>query len=120
MIRLFDYAVQRVLYGLASSRGRSPGLIRAEDRVGLRPWATAWLDRVAREYVSQYIKLMEHSELLPRTEETLRSFLEPLLLEKTLQEIDYDLSHRPCWIAIPLRSALRLVGASHSDPEIAL
>ena len=56
LIRSFDYAVQSVLFGLASNRGRSPGLIRAEDQPSLAPWATAWYDRVAREFVTEYVR----------------------------------------------------------------
>jgi maltose alpha-D-glucosyltransferase/alpha-amylase len=120
LIRSFDYAVQSVLYGLASSRGRSPGLIRAEDQPALAPWATAWYDRVAREYVTEYVRGMGPSELLPRTEESLRTFLELLVLEKALQEIDSDLTHRPEWVAIPLRGALRLLGYDPNDHGLRL
>jgi maltose alpha-D-glucosyltransferase / alpha-amylase len=120
MVRSFDYAVQSVLYGLASSRGRSPGLIRAEDLAVLTPWATAWYDRVAREFVTEYAVAMGSSELLPQSEEKLRNFLELLALEKALHEIDFDLTHRPAWVAIPLRGALRLLGCDPNDPELCL
>ena len=120
LIRSFDYAVQSVLFGLASNRGRSPGLIRAEDQPALAPWATAWYDRVAREFVTEYVGAMGESELLPRSEGSIRNFLELLVLEKALQEIDSDLTHRPEWVAIPLRGALRLLGYDANDPELRL
>ncbi|HVL16244.1 MAG TPA: maltose alpha-D-glucosyltransferase [Gemmata sp.] len=116
MIRSLDYAAQSVLYGLASSRGRSPGLIRTEDQPVLEPWATAWYDRVAREFVTGYMAAMGDSELLPRGEESLRTFLELLVLEKALTEIDSDLTHRPEWVSIPLRGALRLLGSDADVP----
>ena len=110
MLRSFDYAVQSVLFGLASSRGRSPGLIRGEDQAALAPWATAWYERVANVFVSEYISAMANTGLLPASDSAIRTFLELFLLEKSLQQIDSELTHRPAWVAIPLRGALRLLG----------
>ena len=89
----------------------------AEDQPALAPWATAWYDRVAREFVTEYVRAMGETPLLPRTEESLRTFLELLVIEKALHEIDSDLAHRPEWVAIPLRGALRLLGYDANDPE---
>jgi len=116
MVRSFDYAVQSVLYDLDSSRGRSPGLIRSEDRATLIPWALAWTSRVSREYVSGYLELMNERGILPETPHHRSTLLEMLLLEKTLQEIEFELTNRPEWIAIPLRGALQLIGGS--DPAM--
>jgi maltose alpha-D-glucosyltransferase/alpha-amylase len=118
MVRSFDYASQSVLFEMVSSRGRSPGLIRSEDRVLLSGWATVWYNRVSHEFVSSYLGAMSGSDLLPDTEEQLRKFLELLVLEKALQEIDTELTHRPNWVTIPVRGALRLLGYDpfESDP----
>ncbi|MCI0699527.1 MAG: maltose alpha-D-glucosyltransferase [Planctomycetia bacterium] len=116
MVRSFDYAVQSVFFGLASSRGRSPGLIRVEDRGVVGGWATAWYNRVAHEYVTEYISAMIGTGLLPSSEEHLSMFLELLILEKALQEIDLELTHRPDWLGIPLRGALRVLGCDLNDP----
>jgi maltose alpha-D-glucosyltransferase/alpha-amylase len=114
MVRSFDYAVQSVFLGLASSRGRSPGLIREEDRNAVAPWVLAWYNRVARVYVTEYLTAMGDSSILPPAEYARRTLLELFLLEKALHEIDSDLTHRPDWVAIPLRAALRLLGV---DPD---
>ena len=117
MVRSFDYAVQSVLFGLASSRGRSAGLIRAEDSEILGAWATAWYDQVASEYVTGYVEQMADAGLLPPSEERLRVFLEVLILEQALHEIDLELTHRPEWLVVPLRGAVRLLGydPNHAD-----
>jgi maltose alpha-D-glucosyltransferase/alpha-amylase len=118
MVRSFDYAAQSVLFEKASSRGRSPGLIRSEDRVLLSGWATAWQNRISHEFVTAYILAMSGSDLLPDTEERLRMFLELLVLEKALQEIDTELTHRPNWVTIPLRGALRLLGQDPNELDV--
>jgi maltose alpha-D-glucosyltransferase/alpha-amylase len=117
MVRSFDYAVQSVFYELASSRGRSPGLIRPEDRALLSGWAAAWYNRVAREFVAEYLVAMSGTGLLPPDDERLRTFLELVLLEKALQEIETELTHRPNWAAIPLRGAIRLLGQDPQENE---
>jgi maltose alpha-D-glucosyltransferase/alpha-amylase len=120
MLRSFDYAVQSVFLGLASSRGRSPGLIRAEDRVSVAPWAAAWFNRVGRAYVTEYVAAMAASNLLPPMQDSRRTMLELLLLDKALHEIDADLTHRLEWVGIPLRGALRLLGCDPADTESCL
>jgi maltose alpha-D-glucosyltransferase/alpha-amylase len=120
MVRSFDYAAQSVLLERASSRGRSPGLIRPEDRVLLSGWATAWYNRVSHEFVTAYVAAMSRSDLLPDTEERLLMFLDLLVLEKALQEIDTELTHRTDWVAIPLRGALRLLGQEPNDLDLRL
>ncbi len=119
MVRSFDYAMQSVLYDMASSRGRSPGLIRPEDRPALGGWALAWYQRVAETYISEYIAAMAHTGLLPK-DQRLRMFLDLLLLEKSLQEIDLELTKRREWVIIPLRSSLRSFNNDPSEMEIAL
>jgi maltose alpha-D-glucosyltransferase/alpha-amylase len=120
MVRSFDYAGQSVLLGLASPRGRSPGLIRSEDRHAVSPWASAWFGRVARAYVAEYMTAMEGSHLLPPAEDSRRTLLELLLLEKALHEADLELTYRPEWLTIPLRGALRLFGCDPSSPDLCL
>jgi maltose alpha-D-glucosyltransferase/alpha-amylase len=110
MIRSFDYAAQSVFLGLASSRGRSPGQIRPEDRSALSGWVWAWVNQVTHEFVSEYVAGMKDTNLLPPDGERLHQFLELLTLEKALLEIDLELTHRPAWMIIPLRAALRILG----------
>ncbi len=116
MIRSFDYAVSSVLTGLASGRGRPPGLIRAEDRPVLEAWGKAWVERVVREFVSAYSEAVPPG-LLPETVEGRRVLLDVLLLEKAMHEADAELTFRPDWAVLPLRAILRqLDGERHLNP----
>src|SRR5262249_35683637 len=69
MVRSFDYVAGSALLGLATSRGRSPGWIRPEDRAALAPWADAWVNRMAREFVGAYDEAAVPDGLLPATVE---------------------------------------------------
>jgi maltose alpha-D-glucosyltransferase/alpha-amylase len=109
MVRSFDYVVSSALLGLATSRGRAPGWIRPEDRPALQPWADAWANRVAREFVVAYDEAAVADGLVPSTVEARRLLLHILCLEKALQEVEHELSCRPEWTALPLRAVLRLL-----------
>ncbi|HKM54672.1 MAG TPA: putative maltokinase, partial [Isosphaeraceae bacterium] len=117
MVRSFDSAVQSALFGMTDDRGRSPGTIRPEDRPSLEPWAHAWYDHVARQFVQTYIYIqtIQHTGLLPRTEAASYNLLELLLLDKAFSQIDSLLSQRQDWVPIPLRGAVRLLGQKPAD-----
>jgi len=115
MVRSFDSAVQSALFGMTDDRGRSPGMIRPEDQPSLEPWAHAWYDHVARQFVQTYIQTVQHTGLLPRTEAASYTLLELLLLDKAFAQIDAALSERQDWVRIPLRGAVRLLGQTPAD-----
>jgi maltose alpha-D-glucosyltransferase/alpha-amylase len=106
------------LMGLSSSRGRTVGLIRPEDREALSAWANAWFDRVASEYVTNYVEQMAAAMLLPASEERLRVFLEVLILEKSLREVDLELTNRPDWLIVPLRGVIRIIGDDANPHDV--
>ena len=109
MVRSFDYALGASLHGLGVGRNGPPGLIREEDVAALEPWAAAWREAVAREYVAAYLEVFGPTRLLPETADGRARLLEALMLERALIEADGDLTHRPAWAFIPLEAVLRLV-----------
>ena len=119
IVRSFDYAVQSVLLGLSSPLGRTVGLIREEDRAMLSAWAIAWYEQVASEYVTEYVQTLAETNLLPSSQDRLRVFLNVLVLEKALREIDLELANRPDWLIVPLRGVVRMLdeGASETDAK---
>lgn len=117
MVRSFDYAVQSVLLGLSSPRGRTVGLIREEDREVLGAWASAWYEQAASEYVTEYVQHVAETNLLPSSRERLRTFLDVLLLEKALREIDLEMTDRPDWLIVPLRGVVRMLGEGANEPD---
>ncbi len=112
MIRSFHYAAYSVLLGLASSRGRSYGMIREEDRAGLKPWAQAWCARMKQEFLGTYLRAITGAGLVPQTTGARERLLHVLLLEKALREIDAELATRPDWVILPLKGALRLLDST--------
>ncbi|MGE3819714.1 MAG: alpha-glucosidase C-terminal domain-containing protein, partial [Isosphaeraceae bacterium] len=120
MVRSFDYAVQSTLLGVTDARGRSPGVIRHEDRPALGTWANYWYEHVSREFLDAYFEAVRPAGLLPRNLVDCHSLLELFLLEKSLLEIDAELTERPDWVEIPLRGASRLLDHDPTDPALLL
>lgn len=114
MLRSFDYAAGSVLHGLATGKGRPPGLVRPEDRAALAARAAGWVARVGGEFVSAYIDDAASGKFLPLEPEATRRLLVLLVLEKALQEIDFELTFRPEWAVIPLQAVLRLLDGGDS------
>src|SRR5262249_53686576 len=106
MVRSFDYAARGVLLGLASVRGRPPGLVGAGGQAALGPGGGAWTRVAACEFVLAYEEAMSGSGLLPDSQESRRALLEAHLLEKSLQEAEAELTFRPSWAELPLGAAV--------------
>jgi maltose alpha-D-glucosyltransferase/alpha-amylase len=120
MVRSFDYAVQCVLLGLTDSQGRSPGMIRPEDRSTLEPWAGFWYRSVARQFISTYTEAIQSAGLLPQAENDRNNLLVLHLFEKAFVEIDAELSDRQDWAMIPLQAAVRMLRHDPMDPILSL
>ena len=118
MVRSFDYAVQSVLLGFTSHRGRAPGLIRPEDLPALEPWGNAWLNRVSGHYLASYVETVQDTQFLPNDEVKIFDLVELFLLEKALLEIDNELTDRRDWAIIPLKAALRLLSHDPENPSL--
>ncbi len=114
MLRSFDFAAGSVLHGLASGKGRPPGLVRPEDRQTLAPLACEWVSLICSEFVTAYLDAMQPSGLLPASQEASRRLLDLMLLEKAMQEIDFELTFRPEWVVIPLQATLRLLDGARA------
>jgi predicted trehalose synthase len=54
---------------------------------------------------------MEGTDLLQRTRAELALVLGVMVLEKSVYELDYELSMRPDWVTVPIRSILAQLGA---------
>jgi maltose alpha-D-glucosyltransferase/alpha-amylase len=117
MVRSFDYATSAALDWPGGGPGRPPGVIRPEDRPTLAPWAAAWHNQVARSYAAGYFEAMAGTDLLPRSPEARQTVLGLYLLERALSEVEYELSRRSDWVAIPLRAVLRLLGRAPGGAE---
>ncbi|MFN8533447.1 MAG: phosphotransferase [Dehalococcoidia bacterium] len=88
MLRSFDYAAATV------------GSPQAEH---WRGWASA-------SFLRAYLDTFGGAMILPVSSEDLTAWLETLLLEKALYEVEYEANSRPEWVGIPLTGLARVLG----------
>src|SRR5260370_1644567 len=109
MVRSFDCAAYAALFGLASGRGRTTGVVRDEDRPALFPWARAWRAWTHHAFLAGWLEVCEGSSFLPGALEA-RHILFPLhLIDPILVDIASQLRSGPPPLPIPL---LRLTDPS--------
>jgi maltose alpha-D-glucosyltransferase / alpha-amylase len=116
MVRSFDY-VARAALDDAVAHGRVNDERRGEEQLGGQ--LTAWTAAVSDAFLDGYLAVVEPLRLLPANPDDRRCELDAHVLEKALYEISYELSHRPAYVGVPLRAALRLVGLPIAPPPVA-
>jgi maltose alpha-D-glucosyltransferase/alpha-amylase len=107
MVRSFHYAAYSTLFGRATGRGRSPGVIRPEDMQALEPWARVWHAWVSAAFLRAYLEVASGSPALPAQRADLRVLFDTFLLERAVQELQSELTHRPEMARIPLLGVLQ-------------
>ena len=100
-LRSIDYATSAALT-------RAPNL-KPEEESALTAQVKDWSERLAGAYWDSYRETLGDSALWPADADAQRALLDIFLLEKALYEIEYELSNRPAWAAIPLDATLRMV-----------
>jgi maltose alpha-D-glucosyltransferase/alpha-amylase len=113
MLRSYAYAAQ---VALASRLEASPREARLPER--LRPWAQAWEEGMRTAFLDAYIGEMARAggpTLVPRERERFDRMVRVYELDKALYELNYELSHRPEWVSVPLVALDRAV-ARQPDP----
>jgi len=107
LIRSIDYsatdALERALKLAPDEHGRL-GTALAE-----------WRDRAAAAFLAAYREIMTNTRLWPADPQAADRMLNFFLLEKTLTEVEYELSHRPEWLRVPLNGMLRLLSPRHHE-----
>jgi maltose alpha-D-glucosyltransferase/alpha-amylase len=68
-----------------------------------------WVDRSTASFLAAYREIMTTAPLWPADPQAAGQMLDFFLLEKILDEIEYELVQRPEWLRVPLTSALRLL-----------
>jgi maltose alpha-D-glucosyltransferase / alpha-amylase len=68
-----------------------------------------WRDRATDAFLAAYRETMVNQRLWPTDPKTAEGILNFFLLEKTFYEIEYELSHRPDWLRVPLTGMLRIL-----------
>jgi maltose alpha-D-glucosyltransferase / alpha-amylase len=100
LIRSIDYSVTAAL---------ERALKIAPDENGkLASALSEWRDRSTAAFLSGYREVMSDRRLWPAGSRGADGLLNFFLLEKALYEIEYEISHRPEWVRVPLMGMLRL------------
>ncbi len=68
-----------------------------------------WRDRSAATFVEAYREAMADPRLWPPAADEAARLLDFFLIEKAFYEIEYELSHRPQWVRVPLAGILRVL-----------
>ena len=116
MIRSIDYSVEATF-----ERTRK---VRADDPVKLRAMLEAWRTRSIATFIDTYRASLKDKRLWPTDADACDRMVRFFQIEKALQEIDHELTHRPDWARLPMIALLRLIddkryGARRSDPPLA-
>jgi trehalose synthase-fused probable maltokinase len=95
MLRSFSYAVSAALFERAQPD--------SDEWFRLRPWADAW-EALARErFLNGYLKKSHEGRFLPSDRAPLADLLDAFEIDKAFYELNYERSHRPDWVRIPMR-----------------
>jgi maltokinase len=97
MLRSFDYASRYVLLERA-----------AEEAAKLEPVAMAWESRNRQAFIEGYGQVAGIQELMPGPESR-AAVMFAYELDKALYELEYERSHRPEWVPLPMNAIDRLV-----------
>jgi maltose alpha-D-glucosyltransferase/alpha-amylase len=101
MLRSYAYA--------AATSSRADGRLGATSRRTL-DIARLWQEMVEGEFRTAYDEGTRGTPVFVEDEATRRGLLNLHLLRKGLYEIEYEASHRPDWIDIPVAGVLDIVG----------
>ena len=88
---------------------------RADERLGAASKRTGeiarlWQNMVSEAFRAAYDEGTRGTLLFIEDEATRRALLDLHLLRKALYEIEYEASHRPDWIDIPVAGVLEIIG----------
>jgi maltose alpha-D-glucosyltransferase/alpha-amylase len=83
--------------------------------VDTRPWAEAWTNAAAREFVAGYRAGARGAGFVPDSAQAFARVVAVFELEKAAYEVVYEANHRPQWVEIPRRGLVR--AASRLTPS---
>jgi maltose alpha-D-glucosyltransferase/alpha-amylase len=105
MLRSLHYAAAHEF-----STGGSTASVRREDLPALEPWARYWRTWVSVAFLQGYLSVAGGARFVPRAPDELKAALDAYMLEKALNELNFELDARPDWVRIPILGILELIG----------
>ncbi|MBV9532582.1 MAG: maltose alpha-D-glucosyltransferase [Bradyrhizobium sp.] len=110
LIRSIDYSVTAALERALK--------VAVEEEGKLAAALSNWRDRASSAFLAGYREIMTDQRLWPADPHLAGELLNFFLLEKAFYEIEYELSHRPDWVRVPLTGVLRaLLPERASEPS---
>ena len=73
-----------------------------EETFRLSPYYDLWAQYASGFFIHSYIEALKKNSFLPTDRKDLNILLRTYLLEVALQNLQYELNHRPDWIGIPM------------------
>jgi len=104
LVRSIDYSTTAALERALRSAPDESG--RVAQALGV------WRERSSATFVQAYREAMTDARLWPRAAADSDRLLDFFLIEKALYEVEYELSHRPHWVRVPLAGILRIMPKS--------
>ncbi|HKK39020.1 MAG TPA: hypothetical protein VJ949_06360, partial [Cryomorphaceae bacterium] len=101
MIRSFHYAAYGAI--LLNEQYNDDEVAR------VLPWAEVWYKRMAGFFLRSYLEHLDGTDFIPNEKKDLDVLLDTFLMEKAVYELQWELSHRPTWVAIPLKGLKDLI-----------
>lgn len=77
-------------------------------------WAAWWSRVVLSEFVAVYLDAVANSPLVPDDIEAIDALLNTFATSRALRELDWELTVRPQWTAVPLPGVRRMLGGGVS------
>ncbi len=104
MLRSFHYISHAALFG------DIPGIVPSREAAPqLERWARLWYRWVSAIFMQKYLQAAANTQILPQSDDELRTLLSAYMLERALAEIEHELEYRPQWLRIPLYGILEQV-----------
>jgi maltose alpha-D-glucosyltransferase/alpha-amylase len=101
LIRSIDYSVTAALERALKVAGDEQGRLAAA--------LTGWRDRATAAFLAGYDEIMTGQRLWPADPRSARELLNFFLLERAVNDIEYELSHRPELLRVPLTAIPRIL-----------
>jgi len=114
LVRSFDYAAYAALFGVPSRRGKAVGVVRAEDRPGLGPWADAWRVWTHDALWQGYLQIAEGAASVPDDKAERKILYRVLLIDGLLGELSNALRTGSAWLEVPLLGLIEAVPGAPS------
>jgi maltose alpha-D-glucosyltransferase/alpha-amylase len=107
LIRSIDYsataALERALKVTPDEQGK------------LATALAGWRDRATEAFLTAYRETIAGQPLWPARPDSAERMLNFFLVEKAFYEIEYELSHRPDWLRVPLTGMLRILSQQSNE-----